>query len=232
LAISYVNKTDKRKVIPFFIVMAGYFIYQGYFLLNTKAVSLSPSYRLLFSAQSLISGLVFYFGYGLLTLFAALPLLTRKYKPILILGVSLLTLLPVLFFVNRRETYYLYLPVSYALIYLSYYLPKLNLKTTLIYFLVLFLFGGRSVFPKIAWRIFPNIQRDSIMEVVGIVEKSLSTNPKTATINLRRVNIERDTWLMLNNNDIDLFVNKDISSKYSFSYIEKQRSVYATRNSS
>ena len=229
LAISYVRGSDKKKTIPFFIVMAGYVIYQGYFVLSTKVLSLSSSYRLLFSVQNLLKGVVFYFGYGLPALFAVLPLFTKKYKPILILGVSFLTLLPVLFFVNRREMYYLYLPITYILIYLSYYLPKLSLKTALIYVVVLFLFGGRSVFPKVAWQIFPNIQKDSMGEVVGIVEKDLSSNPRTATINLRKVNIERDTWLMLNENVLDLFVSKDVSSKYSFTYVENLRTVYANR---
>ena len=229
LALSYINKTDKKKTIPFFVILAGYIIYQSFFVLNAKGLPSNYTYELLFSVNNLIKNLVFYFNPFLLVLFGVFPLLTKKYKPLFILGVSFLTLLPALFLANRREMYYLYLPITYILIYLSYYLPKLNLKTALIYVVILLLFGGRSVFPKVAWQIFPNIQKDSMGEVVGIVEKDLSSNPRTATINLRKVNIERDTWLMLNENVLDLFVSKDVSSKYSFTYVENLRTVYANR---
>jgi hypothetical protein len=84
--------------------------------------------------------------------------------------------------------------------------------------IILFVFGGRQIFPKVAWQEFPNWQKVSIESVAWRIESSLNNNPKTGEVNLEGLNIERDAYLMLESGTTDLFVDKNLASKYNFKY--------------
>lgn len=131
-----------------------------------------------------------------------------------------LSLLPVLFLANRREIYYLYLPLAYLGIFLSSRMPILNLKTSVIYLAVILIFGGRSFFPLIPRQIYPNWQKYSIDEVLTRIASSV---PGNSEISLADLNLERDAKLLLGSQVLSDFLPQDLSSRYNFTY-------YADRN--
>lgn len=229
LAISYVKKIDIKRTYPFLILLGIYGLYQAYFLFVLKSTSFLQSYGFTLNFDNLSSSIFFYLSPLLIFALLALPLIVKKYKVYSILAVGLMTLAPVLFFGARREPYYLYIPMVYILTYIALTLPKLSLKSATLYIVILLVFGGRSVFPRIAWQTFPDWQKVSMDNVVKKVETSLSGNPKVVTIDLSGTTLERDARLMLEHGDLDLFVAKDVSERYNFDYNEGDNVVVAKR---
>jgi len=227
LAISYIKGINVKKSFPFFIVLFLYALYQSYFLFVVKSLSFVKSYGVTFDFANLVSAISFYVGWPLIFFLCFLPILFKDLKPVLFLLIFAMTIFPVMFFGARRELYYLYIPSIYLSIYISLFMRKIDFKTILVCLVLLFLFGGRSVFPKIAWHVFPNWQKVSIENVVKRVEGSLVDMPSTRVIDLSDLNLERDARLMLAHNVLDLFINESFSGKYAFMYNSEEKSVLA-----
>lgn len=126
-----------------------------------------------------------------------------------------LALLPALFLANRRESYYLYLPLAYLGIFAAVRLPKLKLNTAAVYLAVIIIFGGRSFFPAIPRQIYPNWQKYSLDQVLNRIITLASTQ---SDINLSDLNPERDARLMLGSGVVSDFLPRDMSSRYNFTY--------------
>ena len=126
-----------------------------------------------------------------------------------------LALLPPLFMANRRESYYLYLPLSYLGIFIAARLPGLKLNTAAVYLAVILIFGGRSFFPVIPKQIYPNWQKYSINQVL---DRIITQAPADSFIDLSDLNLERDARLMLGSGVLSDFLSPDITSRYNFSY--------------
>lgn len=229
LSVSYIGKTDKRKTLPFFVILFLYVVYQSYFVFVLKSTPFTQAYGVTPDLNNVFSALFYYLSPYMIAFLFLLLLLTKKYKLSWILAVSFVTLLPVLFFGARRETYYLYIPIAYLLIYLSMFLTKMNLVNILIILAIVILFGGKSILPKIARQNYPNWQKVSMENVVKKVEGELSDLPQSAVINLNKVTLERDARLMLTNDVLDLFVNKNFSVRYKFMYNQGDNNIIATR---
>ncbi|MBT7706859.1 hypothetical protein HN747_05440, partial [archaeon] len=159
----YLKQPSKLK--PFWAILIPFFLYQ--FLVGQTRFGLSPDhvYATSFSLSLIVRNLQFYLPLWLagLSLIFASPLLF----------VSLLSLLPSLLLINRQETYYLYLPLTYFSVFLATRLPKFKFKTSPIYLAIFFLLGGRSILPLVARQNFPNWQKVSIFNVVDKVEKNI-----------------------------------------------------------
>jgi hypothetical protein len=196
-----------RTLKTYFIILALYIVYQVPFFDHKFRLPLVDSYKLLITPEAFVEGLNFFIPLTSLTFLILLPLFSKKYKSYLLLLFTVLALLPVLFLVNRRELYYFYLPASIISIFLSINLPKLNLKTSLVYLAALLVFGGRSVFPKIAWHTFPNWQKVSIENMVHRIEMGVALGE--SEIYVGDINLERDAKLVIQNNVVDLFLSEN-----------------------
>jgi hypothetical protein len=230
LSIAHIQKIDKRKTLPFFIILGAYALYQAYFFFILKSASFIESYGVTYSLSNILSRFSFYMNPYVLIFLILPPLLTRNFKSYLIFVVSLMTLFPVFFFGAREEYYYFYLPAAYLLIYVSMWLPKINWANAVAYALVFFLFGGRTVLPIIARQSFPNWQKVSIQNVVKKVESGLVSFPSRTTINLKDIVLERDAKLMIGEGTLNLFLKDSFSKSYNFVYNQSEKSIVATKN--
>lgn len=229
LALTYIQKTSKKRLVPFFLLLFLYLLYQLRFFLSGSTLPPNESYLVSFRPGVIRYNLLFYFKPAILLLFIIPPFLTKKLKSFSVLLIAILTLAPVLFFVNRREIYYLYLPMSYFLIYLSLHLPKFSLKTVPVFVLIFLIFGGRQVLPLIAKQHFPNWQKVSLENVTSYVKESLKQNPESIEINVSHIHLERDARAMLEYSVIDLFLPKSLSEQYLFSYNPRSETITATK---
>lgn len=229
LGICWVLGKDMRKVVPHFLILLIYAAYQSFFWASGMFVPENLSYTPSYSPESIVRGTFFYLDWKILVFLFVLPFLTKKYKTLTLFAVGIFTLLPALVFVNRRELYYLYLPGGYILIYLGLVFPRSFKKATLTFLVALFVFGGRTVFPKIARQEFTNVQKESIKKVVFEVEGSLNNRPEEAEIDLSQVNLERDAKLMLTSDVLDLFVKDNIAEDYTFTFRQDEKTVIAKR---
>jgi hypothetical protein len=220
LALSLIRGITPKKTVPFFFVLGMYAIYQAFFIFSGRSLPQNASYQLAVSLKQIVSGLLFYFPVTVLLLIGFLIILQKKWQTLWLMVSILITVLPILLLFNRHEPYYLYIPFAYLMILLSLLLPKLNIKTWILYVLIIFVFGGRRVFPIIARQNFPNWQRVSIENVIARVQTSLTNNPEVLSVSLKDINLERDARLMLQGGTLDLFMPQNLSSKYVFSYNE------------
>lgn len=218
LAISLFHKLDRKKIFILIGVSVLYGLYASYFFVTQKVLVPNFSYTIASKAGDLFQGILYFVDYKILLLFGILPLVTKKYKYVALMFAALITLIPASLLVNRREMYYLYMPFGYLMICLSMYLPKLNIKTSIVYVLVFLIFGGRSVLPRVAWQTFPNWQKVSMDNVLSKVENGISESPEKATISLNGIYLERDAELMLQSGTMDLFINKNVLDGYNFNY--------------
>lgn len=218
LAISFFKKLDRRKIYYLLGISILYGIYASYFFITQKILTPNFSYTVASKATDIFNGLLYFVGAKVLLLLFILPILIKKYKYLPLFLVALITLLPASILVNRREMYYIYMPFGYLLIYLSMFLPKLNIKTFIIYIIIFVIFGGKSILPKVAWNTFPNWQKVSMENVISRVDENIINNPEIKNIDISDINLERDAILMLDSGTIDLFLDKSIASRYSFVY--------------
>jgi len=228
-SLTFIQKTSKKGLIPFFFLLALYFLNQLRFLLSGNTLPPNQSYAVSLKLATIRYNLLFYFKPAVLLLSIIPPFLTKKFKSFPVLLIAILTLAPMLVFKNRREIYYLYLPMSYFLIYFSLHLPKLSVKTIPVFALIFLIFGGRQVLPKIARQNFPNWQKVSLENVTSCVKSTLKNNPESMEINISHIHLERDARAMLEYNVIDLFLPKFLSEQYRFSYNPRSNTITATK---
>ena len=222
-----IRREDTRRAIPFFVVLACWGLYQAYFLFILGSRSFVSVYGVTLDPGNFAEMILFYFSPYLIAVLLFLPLIGRKYDLYYLLLFSFITISPVLFFGARREFYYIYIPAVYLMIYVALCLPRLNFKSSLVYLVLLLVFGGRSILPILARKDFPNWQKVSVENVVRKVESGLENRPKSALISLSDINLERDAVLMLSSGDLDLFVDKKLSRDYNFKYNAEDKSVMA-----
>ena len=200
LAISLFKKLDRKKIYYLLGISILYGIYTSYFFITQKVLTPNFSYTITSKVTDLFKGILYFVDIKILIVLFVLPIITKKYKYLPLLFVGLITLIPASLLINRREMYYLYMPFGYLLIYLAMFLPKLNIKTSIIYIFLFFIFGGRSILPKVAWRVFPNWQKESINKVLERVESGNS--------DFSDLNLERDAKLMIQSGTTDLFLKQ------------------------
>lgn len=229
LAISFIKRENIKRVIPFFVVLLLYAIYQSYFVFVLEDRSFISAYGVTLSLQNFGKMVIFYLNPALIFFLFLIGFLARNRKTILVLLVFFMTLSPVLFFGARREIYYIYIPSIYLMIYIGLCLPKLNIKSLFLYIVLIIAFGGRSVFPLVARQNFPNWQKVSIENVTSLVEKSLSELPQIKEISLDGINLERDAKLMLQEGVLDLFMGH-FSNYYRFVYNQAENKIIAFRH--
>lgn len=220
-SLAFVKKINIKSVLPFFWVLVVYCIYQLSFVLKGAGLPKNNgSYQISLNPNQLLSAFIFYFPVASILLIAALIALQKKFD-VLWLAVSIvLTILPALFLNNRHEAYYIYIPFAYFAILLSLLLPKITFKNFILYIAIIFVFGGRGVFPVVARQNYPNWQKVSMENVLSRVEAALTDNPKAKEIVLKDIYLERDARLMLRSGTLDLFLPENISSKYTFVFSE------------
>lgn len=228
-SLSLIKKTSQKRLLPFFLLLAFYFLYQLWFFLGKAVLPENASYIISYKFPDIRYNLLFYLQPPLLALLAVPPFFSKKFRSLSVLLIAFLTLAPVLFFKNRREAYYLYLPISYFLIYLSLNLPRLSAKTVPVFALVFLVFGGRQVLPLVAWQNFPNWQKVSLENVTSFVKDSLEDKPEKKEINIAHIYLERDAREMLKNSVIDLFLPSALGDQYSFSYDSSSKTITAIK---
>ena len=217
LAISFFRKLDRKKILVLLGISFLYGIYALYFFITEKVLIPNFSYSVSPTPKDVLTGILFFIDYKALILLLGLPLVTGKYKYLPLLFVAIVTLVPASLLVNRRELYYLYMPFSYLMIYLGMHLSKLKGWSVALWVLVLLVFGGRDILPKIAWRNFPNWQKVSMQNVLERVEEQMPREE----IYIGDIHLERDARLMLESNTLDLFLNPQTSLGYEFSWDEE-----------
>lgn len=204
---SFENKVSlNRKNITILLVISIVFgIYTSYFFVKNKIMGDNFVYTPASRIIDLFRGYLYYIDYKIIIFSLALPIFLRKFKivpeafryiPLFL--IVFITLTPASLLVNRREMYYVYMPFVYLMIYLAMMLPKLSLKTSILYLIVFVVFGGRSVLPKIAWQEFPNWQKESIYKVLDRAE--------TGNYDFSDMVLERDAKLMIGSGTTDLFL--------------------------
>lgn len=228
--LSFVQKKDLKRLFPHFALLALYAAYQFTFWIKGSFIPKNTSYAPSFKPADIVGGIFYYLDWKLLSFLFALPFLTNKRKTLVLLFVGILTLLPAAVFGNRRELYYVYLPAAYILIYLGVAFPKSIKKAALAFLVALFLFGGRAVFPKIAWQQFPNHQKEAVKKVLDEVERELSARPGQVEIDLSDIDLQRDVRLMLESGVLGQFVSNDLSQSYTFFYKQAEKKVVAEKD--
>lgn len=198
LAISLFYKVERKKIYYLLVVAFLYGLYASYFFISNKVLTPNFSYTVATRISDLFNGFVYYINYKVVILCLLLSVVFKKYKYLPLFAVVLVTLIPASLLVNRREMYYLYMPFSYLMLYVSLFLPKISVKSLYIYIIIFFVFGGRSILPMIAWQEFPNWQLDSINKVLDKAEQN--------DFNFENMTLERDAKLMIESNTVDLFL--------------------------
>lgn len=217
VSLAFVKKINIKSVLPFFGILAIYLIYQLSFVL--KGVGLpqnNNSYQISLNPNQLLSSFTFYFSVPSILLITVLTVVQKKSNVLWLAASVVLTILPVLFLNNRLEAYYAYIPFAYFAILLSLLLPKITVKNLVLYVVIVFVFGGRKVFPVIARQTYPNWQKVSMENVLSRVTDTLKSNPEAEEISLKDINLERDAKLMVQSGNVDLFLPEEVSSKYIF----------------
>lgn len=199
-AISLFYKLDRRKILYLLSISVAFGLYAGYFFVTKKILGQNEIYMPAVKIIDLFRGYLYFVDYKIIMLCIVLPILFNKYKYIPLLLTVFITLTPASLLVNRREMYYLYMPFAYLMIYIAMFLPKISLKSSILYLVVFLVFGGRSILPKIAWHNFPNWQKESINKILDRAE--------TGNYNFSDMNLERDAKLMIGSGTVDLFLKQ------------------------
>jgi hypothetical protein len=199
-ALSFFRKINRRNILYLLFASISFGFYNLYFFVPQKVLNPNVSYKVSVKALDILNGLLFYINYKVLILAGLLPILTKKYKYVFLFFVSVVSLIPASILVNRRELYYLYLPFGYLLIYIGLFLPKISFRSLAVYVIIFFVFGGRNILPKIAWKEFPSWQKVSIEKVVKKVS--------SGNYDFSDIKLERDAKLMIETNTTDLFIGR------------------------
>lgn len=199
-SISFFYKLDRKKIMYLLIISIAFGIYASYYFVVKKIVGQNEIYMPSFQLLDILKGYLYYVDYKIILLGVGLALYYKKYKYLPLLAIVFITLTPASLLVHRREIYYLYMPFLYLMIYFSLFLPKLNIKSSILYILIFFIFGGRSILPQIAWQEFPNWQKESINKVLDKVE--------SGSDDFSDIKLERDARLMIDSNTTDLFMKE------------------------
>lgn len=205
---------DSKRIGPFMVISGLYLLYQAKFFISRFSLSSAHPYL---ASWPTLTNFIFYVGPVIPLLTLAL-LISQRYKNWQFALAGFAGLLPVLLLVQHKESHYLYLPVAYFVIYLGSTLPKLTFKSLVVYLLIIIVFGGRAILPKIAWIDFPNWQKVAIDQMLDRVKSSLASRPQKVLIDLTTFDHERDVHLLLGSQVIDLFLPPVIASNYRFSY--------------
>jgi hypothetical protein len=198
LALSYVYKLERKKILYLFMISFAFGLYAGYFYVTKKILGDNFVYMPAIKIIDILKGYLFYINYKVLIVSVLFVIFTKKWNFTLLLLTLFIALTPAAMLVNRREEYYAYMPFIYLMIYFGMLLPKFNLKNSFLYVLVFFIFGGRSVLPRIAWQEFPNWQKESINHVLDRVESGSN--------DFSDLNLERDAKSMIGSGTTDLFL--------------------------
>ena len=229
LGLSIIKKESHKKTLPFFMVLFFYFIYQFSFIARGEIVPENQSYSISFELSDIIAGILHYVNPPLLAFLAITAIFSKNKKTLFILLVALMAMAPALVFKNRHEMYYFYVPVTYLLVYISLNIPKKIGTFAVLTIFLLLAFGGRQVFPLIAWQKFPNWQKISMENVLNKIEMSLDSDSDVVEINLDSVHLERDANLMLQTSTAKLFLGESVSKYCSLSYNQGDNSVIAKK---
>lgn len=190
-SISFFKKLDKKEILKMLLISLFYGLYQSISFINSGSLTQNNSYSTTFNIFSIFKNFFRLIDYKLVIVLFLLPLVYKqtRYYPLLL--TSLVVLLPASLLINRPENYYLYFPMALVLIYVSLFIARFNLKTVLVVGILIFIFGGREILPKIARQDFPNLQKESINKVL---ESGVDGN------------LERDAKLMIESDTSDLFI--------------------------
>jgi len=216
--LSFVYKYGYKKLIPIYIISLIYIFTNAAFYINGKLLNQTESYVISFNIYDLLKGLLVYFNFWTIGFLLLLPLISKKYNNYLLFIIIIISLLPGIILVNHHQTYYMYLPSFLIGIYFAINLPKNNLKIIFLTAIFIMIFKGRSFFPIIAKRDYPNWQKHSIDQVLNRVNSSFDRNKNEQVIYIGDINLERDAKMMLGTNTLDLFLCEDITKGRSFVY--------------
>lgn len=216
LAITINRKESLKSLMPFGVLGVVYGVVQINFALGKMVLPIDHPYATTNDWMTWWHNFQFYVPTGWMVIITGLLILGIQKRSWMFLLAFLLSLFPALILKNRQEMYYWYLPSAYLNLCLGLFLPRLNIRTGVIYLIVLLMLG-RKMLPPIAKQDYPNWQKVSILNQVAYVENELQKNPEIKEIKTTN-KMERDARLMLGSNVIDLFLSDSISSKYLFEY--------------
>lgn len=195
----------RKRIMYLFIIAFVFGVYASYFYFTKKVIGENIIYTPAERIIDVLKGYLYFIDYKIILVMIGMAVYFKKYIYLPLLLTVFITLTPASILVHRREAYYIYMPFLYLMIYLGSLLPKVSLKSSLLYLLIFMIFGGRDIFPKIAWQEFPNWQKVSIDQVLDRVEAG--NNDFSDMI------LERDAKLMIGSGTTDLFMNERSSVK-------------------
>lgn len=210
------GRRNLGQLTPFFVVLLIYVIYQLNFLTNKIGLPADHPYLICLTWSCWSSNFSFYISNLLVILLAATLYSGVLRKSILILVVFILSLLPAVLLQSRHEGYYFYLPLMYLCIYFCLSLPRVELRSLVLYVGVFWAMGGRSILPIVVWRDYINWQRISIDRVLYIVEKESYMAP--TIIDFSTTPLERDAEHLLGSNIVEFFLKRELAEKYVYEY--------------
>src|SRR3989344_5055309 len=215
LAIVLLRKYSLTSVIPFICLSFIYLMFQALPFISRLPVSPDHPYRLGFPTWG---NWLFYLNFPAIFLAVAIVIFRRRHTALPVLLGYLAAILPVLFLVNRREIYYQYIPTSFLAVLFGLVLPRISAKSIPVYLAAALTLGGRSLFPPVAFRSYPNWQLVSINNALTVIASNLASRPGSVNINLESLPLERDARLMLGSQVVDLFLPPALSADYVFNY--------------
>lgn len=215
LAIVLLRKYSLTRVIPFICLSFIYLMFQALPFISRLPVSPDHPYRLGFPTWG---NWLFYLNFPAIFLAVAIVIFRRRHTALPVLLGYLAAILPVLFLVNRREIYYQYIPTSFLAVLFGLVLPRISAKSIPVYLAAALTLGGRSLFPPVAFKSYPNWQLVSINNALTVIASNLASRPGSVNINLESLPLERDARLMLGSQVVDLFLPPALSADYVFNY--------------
>jgi hypothetical protein len=129
VAISFYKKLSLKRLKNYFLVLAIYGLYQLSFIVSGKVLPTNESYKISYNLVDLTSGLLYYLPPVTIAVLIFLPLISKKYKSYLLLVFVVLALIPAVMLTNRREMYYLYLPMALVGLFVVVNIPKFGFKS-------------------------------------------------------------------------------------------------------
>lgn len=229
LAVAMNKKKKMRKNLfkvfwpALFVVWA--YVVRGQYLVDRKEDFV---YLMKFSGRTFWQSLKFYSGnlfgglgiYGWIVL-GGLGL--RNKKLLLILIAFFAGIFPAMWFPNRQEQYYLYVPVIYLAVYVALAGNSLGRQSQIpVAILIIVLFGGKNILPKWSKEVYVNHQKNEVLEIVDEVKFQVNRATKfPIVIELGKFEIGRDAGLLLDSGTLDLFAdNGHFYKRLSFNKVE------------